>query len=122
MVLIRDHLGEINISKQFFSQLIGGTLTDCFGVADTNACSPKQTFFDTISILRKKKMVDKGVSVRSVRGKLRVDLHITVMYGLNISSIVKSIQHKIAYVIEEETDISVESVNVYVDGIKSITV
>lgn len=119
MVLIRDHLGEINISKQFFSQLIGETLTDCFGVADTNPCSPKQTFFDTLSFIRKKKMVDKGVSVRSLRGKLRVDLHITVMYGLNISSIVKSIQHKIAFVIEEETDISVESVNVYVDGIKS---
>lgn len=119
MILIRDHLGEINISKQFFSQLIGKTLIDCFGVADTNPCNPKQTFFDTISIVRKKKMVDKGVSVRSVHGKLRVDLHITVMYGLNISSIVKSIQHKIAYVIEEETDITVESVNVFVDGIKS---
>ena len=119
MVLIQDHLGEINISRRFFAQLIGGTLTDFFGVADTNACSPKQTFFDTISYFRRKKMIDKGVSVRSVRGKLRVDLHITVVYGLNISSIVKSIQHKIAYVIEEETDIKVESVNVYVDGIKS---
>lgn len=119
MVLIRSHLGEINISKQFFSQLIGGTLTDCFGVADTNACSPKQNFFESLPIFKKNGFIEKGVAVKSLKGKLRVDLHITVMYGVNIASVVKSIQHKITYVIEEETDIEVESVNVYVDGIKS---
>lgn len=119
MVLIRNHLGEINISKHFFAQLIGGTLTNCFGVADTNACSPKQSFLESFPIVRKKKFIDKGVAVKSFRGKLRVDLHITVMYGVNIASVVRSIQHKIAYVIEEETDIEVEEVNVYVDGIKS---
>ncbi len=119
MVLIRNHLGEISISKHFFAQLIGGTLTNCFGVADTNACSPKQSFFESFPVFGKKKLIDKGVAVRFFRGKLRVDLHITVMYGINIASVVRSIQHKIAYVIEEETDIEVEGVNVYVDGIKS---
>ncbi len=119
MVLIKSHLGEINISKQFFSQLIGGTLTNCFGVADTNACSPKQSFLESLPIIKKKKFIDRGVAVKSFKGKLRVDLHITVMYGVNIASVVRSIQHKIAYVIQEETDIEVEAVNVFVDGIKS---
>ncbi len=119
MVTIRNHVGQINISRQFFAQLIGGTLTNCFGVADTNACTPRQTVLASLPFLNRKKFIDKGVAVRSVMGKLQVDLHITVTYGLNIASVVHSIQHKIAYVIQEETDIEVESVNVFVDGIKS---
>lgn len=119
MITIRNHVGQIDISRLFFAQLIGGTLTDCFGVTDTNPCSPKQTVLASLPFINKKKFIDKGVAVRSVRGKLQVDLHITVAYGLNISSVVRSIQHKIAYVIQEETDIEVESVNVFVDGIKS---
>ena len=119
MVLIRNHLGEISISKHFFAQLIGGTLTNCFGVADTTPSSPKQSILGSLPFVKNKKFVDKGVAVSFFRGKLRVDLHITVMYGVNIASVVRSIQHKIAYVIEEETDIEVENVNVYVDGIKS---
>lgn len=119
MILIHNHLGEINISKQFFSQLIGGTLTNCFGVADTNACTPKQSLRESLPFSRKKKYIDKGVAVRTVKGKLQVDLHITVLYGVNIASAVRSIQHKIAYVMEDETDIEVENVNVFIDGIKS---
>lgn len=119
MVLIHNHLGEINVSKQFFAQLIGGTLTNCFGVADTNACTPKQNLMETLPFTKKKRFIDKGVAVKTVRGRLHVDLHITVLYGVNISSVVRSIQHKIAYVIEEETDIEVEGVNVYIDGIKT---
>ncbi len=106
MVLIHNHLGEINISRQFFAQLIGGTLT-------------KQSLRESLPFTRKKKYIDKGVSVRTVRGKLHVDLHITVLYGVNISTAVRSIQHKITYVIEDETEIEVENVNVFIDGIKS---
>lgn len=119
MVIIKSHLGEIKISRQFFAQLIGGTLTNCFGVADTNAGSAKQTFLEALPFGNKKQYIDKGVKLKAVKGRLSVDLHITVMYGVNIASVVKSIQHKIAYVINEETDLEVESVNVFVDGIRS---
>lgn len=119
MVNIHNHLGEINISKQFFAQLIGGTLTNCFGVADTNACTAKQTMMEKLPGFRKKRFIDKGVAIRTIKNKLIVDLHITVLYGVNISSVVRSIQHKIAYVIEDETDIEVEGVNVFIDGIKT---
>ena len=119
MVLVHNHLGEINISKQFFAQLIGGTLTNCFGVADTNACTPKQSLREILPFTKKKKFIDKGVCIQAIKGKLYVDLHITVLYGVNISTAVRSIQHKIAYVIKEETDIEVGRVNVFIDGIKS---
>jgi len=118
MVTKRTHLGDITVTRQFFSELIGRTIVSCFGVVDMNADGVRQTLIDSIPFL-KKKSVDRGVSFRLIRGKLFVELHITVMYGVNVSSIVKSIQHKIKYAVEEETELSVERVDVFVDGIKS---
>lgn len=118
MVEISNHLGDIRISKQFFAKLIGKTVTACFGVVDTNAGNIKQTFMESLPFL-KKRYIDKGVTVRFSGDKLYIDLHITVLYGVNVSSIVKSIQHKVRYAVEEETDLTVEEINVYIDAIKS---
>lgn len=119
MVVIQNHLGEINVTKQFFSSLIGGTLTDCFGVVGTNVGNTKQTILESLPFFKERNYIDRGVTVRIVNGKIDIDLHIVVMYGVNVSSVVKSIQHKISYAIEEELDMQVEKVNVFVDGIKS---
>ncbi|MCL2633185.1 MAG: Asp23/Gls24 family envelope stress response protein [Oscillospiraceae bacterium] len=123
MITKRTHLGNIIVTKQFFGELIGRTIVNCFGVVDMNADGPKQTVFETLpflpKIFPKTNYIDKGISFKIINDKLYIQLHITVMYGVNVSSVVKSIQHKIKYVVEEETDIKVERVNVFIDGIKS---
>lgn len=119
MVVIQNHLGEITMTKQFFGILIGDVLTDCFGVVDKNAGNTEQTILSSLPFFSKKAYADKGVNVSVRDGRLQVDIHITVMYGLNVSSIVKSIQHKVSYSIEEATGLQVEKVNVFIDGIKS---
>ncbi|MBQ2799441.1 MAG: Asp23/Gls24 family envelope stress response protein [Ruminiclostridium sp.] len=124
MVSINNHLGTINYTKQFFYTLIGGTVSNCFGVVDMNAGDVKQTFIEKVPIPFIKKFAEKtilsekGVTVRFKNGKLYIDLHITVMYGVNVSTIVKSIIHKVRYAVEEETEFSVEKVNVFVDSVK----
>ncbi|MBE6879461.1 MAG: Asp23/Gls24 family envelope stress response protein [Ruminococcaceae bacterium] len=124
MVSINNHLGTINYTKQFFYTLIGGTVTNCFGVVDMNAGDVKQTFIEKVPIPFIKKFAEKtvlsekGVTVKFKNGKLYIDLHITVMYGVNVSTIVKSIIHKVRFAVEEETEFSVDKVNVFVDSVK----
>ena len=119
MVVIRNHLGEIKMSKQFFSQLIGNTLVSCFGVVDTNTAGVLQSMTNSLRCIGKKDKMFEGVSVRSNNNKLIIDVHITVLYGVNVSSVINSIQHKIAFAVEDETGLEVEKVNVFVDGINS---
>ena len=119
MVVIQNHLGEINVSRQFFSQLIGGTLVNCFGVVDTNVGNTKQILRNALPFLNKNNQIDKGVTVHAKGDKLIIDIHITVMYGVNVNSVVKSIQNKIMYAVNEETGLTAEKINVFVDGIKS---
>ena len=80
--------------------------------------STKQTILAALPFV-KKKSYERGISVRAGRDKLVVDLHITVLYGVNVGTVVKSIINKVKYVMEESTGISVERVNVYVDEIKT---
>ena len=119
MIVIKNYLGSIDISKHFFQQLIGETLTDCFGVVDTNVGNAKQTLLNSVPFFGKKRYIEKGVNVRRSGDMLEVDLHITVIYGINVNAVVKNIQNKVSYAVEEQTDISVEKVNVFIDAIKS---
>jgi len=127
MVVLSNHLGSIGMSKRFFTALIGDALTDCFGVVGTNAGGVRQNIFEFLPFLKRGKYPDKGVSIKvrddNTNGQavsaIFIDLHITVLYGVNVASIVKSIQHKVTYVVEEQTGLKVGRVSVYVDAIKS---
>jgi uncharacterized alkaline shock family protein YloU len=116
MVKFENHLGVIDISHDYFINLVGSAVVDCFGVAAMSHVSAPQGILEK---LRKKEPSDKGIRVRVKNGKLYIDLHIIVSYGTNISAIVKSIMHKVRFTVEEKTGFDVARVNVYIDGMKA---
>lgn len=116
MLTIENHLGTIDISYDYLATLIGHTATSCFGVVDMNSSGTKQSI---LSFFKKNNSIDKGVSIRYIKNKLIIDLHITVLFGTNISAIVNSITNKVQYTVEEETGLQVAKINVFVDGMKS---
>ena len=95
MITINNHLGTITYSKQFFYSL---------------------KFIKKFA--EKTILSEKGVTVRYKNDKLYIDLHISVMYGVNVSTIVKSIIHKVRFAVEDETGFTVDKVNVFVDAVK----
>jgi uncharacterized alkaline shock family protein YloU len=119
MIVLNNHLGSVSISRDFFTSLISSAVAGCYGVVGTNAGGIWQNLVEFLPLLGKIKNDGKGVNIRFTDGKIYIDLHITVSYGVNVASIVKSIQHKVTYVTEEHTGIKVGRVNVYVDAIKS---
>ena len=62
---------------------------------------------------------DQGVSVRREPDGLVIELHIIVTYGLNISTVVRSLVEKVRYTIEEVTGMNVKKVDVFVDSMIS---
>ena len=60
----------------------------------------------------------RGVRVRFLKDKLLIDLHISLMYGVNMNAVIRSIINKVGYTVEQSTGITVEKVNVYVDSIR----
>lgn len=116
MIRIENHLGSIEISQEYFSYLIGNAVSSCYGVAGMVKSGTRQGIR---SIFFRRSFADEGIRVRNDNGKLVVDLHICVIYGMNIAEISKSIVNKVRYTVEEATGLTVKRVNVYIDGMKS---
>ncbi|MEG1875453.1 MAG: Asp23/Gls24 family envelope stress response protein [Angelakisella sp.] len=112
MIGFENTLGSVEISQEYFANLVGRAASECFGVSGMIS-SPYQGIKSMIS---SKESPDRGVRVRTDGGKLVIELHIAVTYGVNISAIVKSIVHKVRYTVEQSTGFHVAKVNVYVDS------
>lgn len=85
MIKFENHLGAIEISQDYFANLVGHAASECFGVAGMVESTASQGLR---YILKKDEAQDKGVKVRTVAGGLVIDLHIAVTYGVNILSLI----------------------------------
>ena len=116
MIKIENHLGNIEINDAYFSDLIGHTVTACFGVAgmaNSGASQGLRAFLFGGCVY-----LVAGEQVNSGGTDLVIDLHIIVTYGVNISAIADSIVNKVRYTVEQATGLTVNKVNVFVDGMK----
>lgn len=114
MISYETNLGFVEITSEYFADLVGSAASSCFGVvamSDSTAADSMRT------LLKRKELASKGVRVKNVGGKLHIELHIVVSYGVNISAIVKSIIHKVKYTVEKSTGLSVGKVGVFVDKV-----
>lgn len=59
----------------------------------------------------------KNVKVEYINGKIKLDLAITVDYGINIPGISQAVQAKVKAAVENMTGLTVEDVNVRIAGI-----
>ena len=115
MIKFENHLGSIDISQDYFANLVGHAASECFGVAGMVESTASRGLR---YLLKNDDAQDKGVKVRTIAGGLVIDLHIAVTYGVNIAAIVKSIVNKVRYTVEEATGLQVAKVSVFVDDMK----
>lgn len=115
MIAYETRLGKVDISEAYLSKLIGHEVTSCFGVVGMVPSNSKQKI---LGKLNKTEPLDKGIKVIGNTESIKVELHIVVIYGMNINAIAASITEKVKYIVKETTGITVEKVIVKVDGIK----
>ena len=115
MIRVENRLGTVEISNNFFAELVSHAASGCFGVAGMVASGASQGFRQMAGA----ELTYKGVLVRAKDGALVVDLHIEVSYGVNISAVVRSIVSEVRYAVEDTTGFKVDCVNVFVDAMKS---
>ena len=61
MIKVQNNIGTITISQDYFTSLIGSTVTGCFGVVQMNISSAKQTILAALPFV-KKKSYERGIS------------------------------------------------------------
>ena len=114
MIKYNNTLGNVCMTNDFFANLVSTVAQSCYGVAGMSTGGRADSLK---SVVFGKDFPEKGVRVTEHDGMLVIELHIKVIFGLNISAVVKSISHKVKYAVEDATGLKIYKINVFVDDI-----
>ena len=105
--------GAVKIANEVISTIAAQALNEIKGI--TLALSAAEGFVDKLV----KKQSSKGVRIYlNDEGKeVDLDVHVAVEYGINIPEISWKIQEDVKRNVESMTDVIVNKVNVFVDGL-----
>ena len=115
MIRIDNRYGTIEISQEYFRYLIGNAVSSCYGVVGMAAKSAG----DGIVSLLKKDHYEKGVRIIPDGNAVIVEMHIVVIYGVNLPAVTRSIAKEVKYNVEQMTGFTVKKVNIFIDGMKT---
>lgn len=112
MVKIKTPLGTVSLTSEYFANLVGNIAGDSYGVKGMATSGPIEGLRANIF---KKDFPEKGVRVYERGGNFTIDIHIKVVYGVNITAIVESLSQKVKYTVEQATGLDVHVINIFVD-------
>ena len=114
---INNKLGEIQISSDVIAMYAGMTAVECFGIVGMAAVSMK----DGLVKLLGKNSLKHGISVKITEdNKIRLNFHVIVAYGVNISTIADNLVSNVKYKVEDFTGMEIDKINIYVEGVRAI--
>ncbi len=109
--------GGVIIESDVIAQYAGLSAIECFGIVGMATVNMK----DGLVKLLRGDSVSKGVNV--IIGEdnaIGIDFHIIVAYGVCISTVAENLMSTVRYKVEEFTGMQVNSINVYVEGVRVI--
>lgn len=112
MLKVETDMGLIILDEAVIYSIVAGAATKCFGVAGMTAKNSSEEFWNLF-----KKNFDKGIHVSCTDNEIEIEVHIMVIYGINIPAITESIIHKIVYSVEDTTGFKVRNVKLFVDSV-----
>ncbi|MGM9927473.1 MAG: Asp23/Gls24 family envelope stress response protein [Bacillus sp. (in: firmicutes)] len=107
--------GQIDISNDVIATIAGGAAVDCYGIV---GMASKKQLKDGIAEMLRKENFSKGVVVRQEEDAVHIDMYIIVSYGTKISEVAHNVQSKVKYTLDKTVGLAVESVNIFVQGVR----
>ena len=108
--------GEVIVNKDVIEKCAGAAAVENFGIVGMASISMK----DGLAKLLKVENLSHGVNVTVEDNKLLIDLHIIVSYGINIPTVCSNLIENVKYKVEEFSGLEVKSINIFVEGVRSI--
>lgn len=78
----------------------------------------KNQLKDGLTEILRKENFTRGIVVRQEEDDVHIDMYIIVSYGTKISEIAHNVQTKVKYTLEQTVGLTVDSVNIYVQGVR----
>ncbi len=114
--IISNSLGDVIISPEVVALYAGSQAVECFGIVGMAELSVK----DGLVRLLKKDNLRKGIKVEIKDNKISIHFHVIVAYGVSIKAVSDNLIENVKYRVESFTGMEVESIRVYVEGVRVI--
>lgn len=112
--IIDNELGKIVITEDIVAMIAGYAALENYGLVDMHSKSATDTLIKFMGGENRK----KGVKVVfDSEGKLDIDLYVKLMYGVSMNAVAQNIISHVRYRIEEMTGLTINKVNVHVEGV-----
>ena len=113
---INNKLGFIQIDPEVIALYAGTTAVECFGIVGMAAVNMK----DGLVKLLKRESLTHGINVSVKENAISIDFHVIVSYGVSISTVADNLTDSVKYKVEEFTGMTVEKINIFVEGVRVI--
>lgn len=108
--------GQIVIDEEVIAKYAGMNAVECFGIVGMASVNVKDGFVR----LLKRDNITKGVQVKIVDNKIRIDFHIIVVYGVSIATVTENLIENVKYRVEKFSNMEVERINIFVEGVRIV--
>jgi uncharacterized alkaline shock family protein YloU len=112
---LKTKLGQIDISNEVVATIAGGAAVDCYGIV---GMASKNQIKDGLTEILRKDNFTRGVIVRQQNEEVHIDMYIIVSYGTKISEVAHNVQSKVKYTLDKTVGLAVNSVNIFVQGVR----
>ena len=114
---LNTDLGQVLISPEVVAKYASETAYECFGIVGMAMVSMK----DGLVRLLKRDSSTKGINVIiDEDNEITIDFHIIVVYGVSIATVTENLIQNVKYRVEKVTGMSVEKINIYVEGVRIV--
>lgn len=112
---VKNEYGKIDITNDVIAQVVGEAAIECYGIV---GMASKHQVRDGLTDILGKENFAKGVVVRNVGEDIHIDMYVMIGYGTKISEVAYQVQSKVKYTLNQVIGMAVESVNIFVQGVR----
>lgn len=112
---LSTHDGQVTITNEVVATIAGGAAMECYGIV---GMASKNQIKDGLAEILRKENYSRGIVVRQDGDRLHVDMYIIVSYGTKISEVANNVQSKVKYTLNQTLGLAVDSINVYIQGVR----
>ena len=108
---IPTEFGTIRISAGAVADLVARTASRCYGVVGLASRN-------RVGRMLGRERAGSAVGVAQDDGRVRIELHVVVEYGLNLAEVAATIRSRIGYEVERLTGLPVAAVEVHIQDVR----
>ncbi len=99
--------GRLTIAREAVAEIVAETALGCYGVVGLSAGTRVRRMFRR-----------EGISVDGPASALRIELHVVVEHGLNLTQVASTIRSQVAYEVGRLTGLTVAAVEVVIQRVR----